>query len=86
MTKHTVTHTVPSWRTLRGVPALPRLRLLRERAALSQQELADASGVARTTILRIEGGAPAPYPQTVRKLAQALEVKPSDLMAPLEDA
>jgi transcriptional regulator with XRE-family HTH domain len=59
---------------------LVNLRALRLRAALSQQDLAEASGVAHTTIVRLEAGQPNAYPSTVRKLAAALKVKPRELM------
>jgi transcriptional regulator with XRE-family HTH domain len=62
------------------VVQLARLRAIRERNALSQQELAEKARVSRGTIIRLEGGGEAPYPSTVRKLAQALNVQPSDLM------
>jgi transcriptional regulator with XRE-family HTH domain len=62
-----------------NVPPLPRLRQLREENALSQVELASRSGVTQAAISRIEGGASAQY-ETMRKLAQALEVKPQELM------
>ena len=57
---------------------VPRLREQREKRAFSQQELADRSGVSRTTIIKLEGGRGA-WPQTVRKLARALKVDPADL-------
>jgi transcriptional regulator with XRE-family HTH domain len=57
---------------------VPRLQAQRHRRAFSQQELADRSGVSRTTIIKLEGGRDA-WPQTVRKLARALGVKPEDL-------
>jgi transcriptional regulator with XRE-family HTH domain len=46
--------------------------------ALSQEELAEKSGVSRTTIIKLEAGRDA-WPITVRKLADALGVKPQDL-------
>jgi transcriptional regulator with XRE-family HTH domain len=59
-----------------------RLRRLRAERFLSQMELAKASGVGSTTIARIELGMVVPRAGTVRKLAQALEVKPAELMDP----
>jgi len=57
---------------------VPRLRDVRHRFALSQEELAERSGVARSTIIKLEAGREA-WPSTVRKLAAALGVKPADL-------
>jgi transcriptional regulator with XRE-family HTH domain len=57
---------------------VPRLRSVRLQVALSQEELAARSGVSRTTIIKLEAGREA-WPQTVRKLAAALGVKPADL-------
>jgi transcriptional regulator with XRE-family HTH domain len=53
-----------------GVP-VPMLALMRQRAGLSQQELAERAGVGRYTISRLERGANARY-ATIDKLAQAL--------------
>lgn len=61
------------------MPKLPRVRWYRERAALSQDELAKKAGVSRVTVVRIEGGEDT-FPSTARKLAEALNVAPSDLM------
>ena len=57
---------------------MPRLRDVRHRMALSQEELAEKSGVARSTIIKLEAGRDA-WPSTVRKLATALGVKPAEL-------
>jgi DNA-binding XRE family transcriptional regulator len=57
------------------VPALTRLR---NRASLSQRELAKLSGVAASTIARIEAGHKA-HPKTVRMLAEALKCAPTEL-------
>ena len=55
-----------------------RLREQRLRRALSQQELARLAGLSRESIIKLEAGRDA-WPQTVRKLARALRVKPEDL-------
>jgi DNA-binding XRE family transcriptional regulator len=66
--------------TVGQMPRLTRLRELRLRAAMTQAELAEASGVARTTIIRLEAGDPNALPPTLRKLARALRLRrPSDL-------
>lgn len=57
---------------------LPRLREQRIKRAFSQQELADRSGLSRTTIIKLEAGRDA-WPQTARKLARALHIKVTDL-------
>jgi transcriptional regulator with XRE-family HTH domain len=64
---------------------LPGLRRAREFAALSQDQLSERSGVSRSVISRIERGTPA-FPSTVRRLADALEVPPSTLIQPPQDA
>ena len=56
-----------------------RLRELRERAALSQEDLAGKSGVSRATIARLEAGERPARPSTRRKLAEALGVLPDEL-------
>lgn len=66
------------------VVKLTRLRALRERKVLTQQELADKAGITRATLSRLEAGAENPYPSTIRKLAAALGVEPQALMEPEE--
>jgi transcriptional regulator with XRE-family HTH domain len=61
---------------------LPHLRAIRERKPLSQRELAEQAGLSRVAIIKIEAGAADPHPATIRKLATALGVEPTDLMAP----
>jgi transcriptional regulator with XRE-family HTH domain len=56
-----------------------RLKELRERAALSQEDLARKSDVSRTTIARLEAGERPARPSTRRKLAEALGVLPEEL-------
>ena len=65
-----------------SVVRLSRLRALRERKVLTQQELARKAGITRATLSRLEGGAENPYPSTIRKLAHALGVEPQALMEP----
>ena len=60
---------------------LPRLKEHRERAFLTQADLAEKSGVAETTINRIEKGRHGARISTARKLAAALGVTPQDLLA-----
>lgn len=61
-----------------------RLRVLRMRAVMSQEQLADRSGVARDTISKLETGQRRAYPSTIRKLALGLDVKPQMLMGGVE--
>lgn len=61
---------------------MPRLAILRNRAGLSQRELADQAGLGRNTISRLEQGANARY-DTIDKLAQALGTKRAALIQPL---
>lgn len=56
-----------------------RLRGLRERASLSQMELAQRSGVSRATIADLEAGKRPARPATRRKIAAALGVEPHEL-------
>jgi DNA-binding XRE family transcriptional regulator len=57
-----------------------RIEEVRKRQVVSQMELAERSGVARSTIIAIEAGAVDPRPSTVKKLARALGVEPSELV------
>ncbi len=61
-----------------------RLRVLRQQAVLSQEQLAEKSGVARDTISKLESGHRRAYPSTIRKLAAGLEIKPQMLMGGVE--
>ncbi len=63
---------------------LPHLRGLRRRAVLSQEQLAERSGVARDTISKLETGRRKAYPTTIRKLAAGLEVEPQLLFGGVE--
>ena len=57
-----------------------RVRATREKRGWTQQDLADRSGIARANISRLEAGKHAPKLDTLRRLAQALDLKVSDLL------
>lgn len=55
------------------------LKELRESQFLTQRELAEKSGVGIATIVRIEKGTRRPTFSTIKRLAAALDVEPSEL-------
>lgn len=57
------------------------LRRLRQAQGLSQEELAEAIGVDRTTIAKLEAGGRRPRRKTARVLAQVLGVTLAELAA-----
>jgi transcriptional regulator with XRE-family HTH domain len=57
-----------------------RLKELRRRRALSQEELATAAGIGRATISRIERGETGAHGRTLRRLAEALKVDVAELV------
>ena len=57
-----------------------RLKQLRRERVLSLRELEERSGVSYNTIWRLEDGRQGAHPRTVRKLANALGVQPSELI------
>ena len=57
-----------------------KLRQLREARFLSHRDLAREAGVSPTTVLNLEAGRVEAQRRTVRKLAQALEVDPAELV------
>jgi predicted ATPase/DNA-binding XRE family transcriptional regulator len=63
------------------------LQRLRRTAGLSQQELAERAGLSLRGIADLERGARrSPYPATVRRLTQALDLNPADRAALLTSA
>lgn len=58
---------------------MARLKEIRERKYVTQQELADKAGLNKMTIMRIETGKNKPKFKTAKLLAKALEVKPEDI-------
>ncbi len=57
-----------------------RLKRQRTLRALTQAELAERTGVTTATVARIERDEIEPRMTTLRKLAQALEVDPAELV------
>jgi len=56
-----------------------KVRALRRKRVLTLRELGEKAGVSKDTISRIEREGTA-YPNTIRKLAKALDVDPSALV------
>jgi len=57
-----------------------RLRELRRQRVLSMRELEERSGVSYNTIWRLENGLTGAQPRTIRRLAKALDVDPTELL------
>jgi transcriptional regulator with XRE-family HTH domain len=57
-----------------------KLRALREKRFLSPRDLARKANVSPTTVLNLEAGRVEAQRRTIRKLAQALEVDPAELV------
>ena len=57
-----------------------RLKTLRTEHVLTLRELAEAAGVSKDTIWRLENGHSEAHPSTIRKLAKALDVQPKELV------
>jgi transcriptional regulator with XRE-family HTH domain len=62
------------------LPVLRRLREIRESQYLSQENLAERSGVSRVSISKLEQGQVQARFVTTRKLATALGVDPDELV------
>lgn len=67
------------------LPKLPRLKAIRLQKMLSQEELAEKAGLSRVAVTRLETGRVDARFATVRKLAAALGVEPTDLTAALAE-
>ena len=59
---------------------MEKMRAIREKQGLSQQELADRAGVVKSTIYEAEVGRRIPRIQTLEKLADALGVEIVELL------
>ena len=55
------------------------LTILRRRKTLSQREIAAIAGISTSTYNRVEKGLEEPMPKTMRKIAEALGVEPSEI-------
>lgn len=66
--------------TLDMATAGENIRRARERAVLTQAELAEIAGINRSSLSMIESGKKKPRPSTIRKLADALGIEPTRLV------
>lgn len=57
------------------------LREARARVALTQDEVAEKAGIHPVTYCRVETGQQPPLAKTVRKIASALGVEPSEIVS-----
>src|SRR5690242_2164713 len=60
--------------------AVPRLRALRLARAMTMRELAARSGVSLSAIAELERGKRQAQPSTIGRLANALDVQPTDIL------
>ena len=58
---------------------MEKIRLFREKAGMSQRELATAIGVSQAAVAQWETGAAQPTLDNLRKAAEALGCNPGDL-------
>jgi transcriptional regulator with XRE-family HTH domain len=63
-----------------------KLRALREARFLSHRDLARRASVSPTTILNLEAERVEAQRRTIRKLAEALDVEPHELVKGVDDA
>ncbi len=59
---------------------LPGLKAAREQKFITQKELADRAGMSQASVWQLETLGRGAYVVTIRKLAEALEVKPEVLV------
>jgi transcriptional regulator with XRE-family HTH domain len=57
-----------------------KLKEARVRRLLTQEELAEKAGVSPSTVVNIERDQTVPHFRTIRKLAKALDVDPTELV------
>lgn len=61
------------------------IRVLRKERGLSQEVLSGLAGIGRTHLTMIENGDKIPNIETLWKLAEALDLRPSELIARVEE-
>jgi transcriptional regulator with XRE-family HTH domain len=57
-----------------------KLKQARTRRLLTQEELAEKAGISAATVVNIERNNQEPHFRTIRKLAKALDVDPTELL------
>jgi transcriptional regulator with XRE-family HTH domain len=57
-----------------------KIRIIRKQRGLTQEDIADKSGMHVSTLGRIERGESNPPLQTLNKIAQVLKVKPREIL------
>jgi transcriptional regulator with XRE-family HTH domain len=57
-----------------------KLKTIRTRRLLTQEELAEIAGVSAATVVNVERNKQEPHFRTIRKLAKALNVDPTELL------
>ncbi len=57
-----------------------RLKEVRTRRLLTQEELAEKAGISAATVVNIERDNREPHFRTIRKLAKALDIDPTELL------
>lgn len=62
------------------MPTLPNLRRIRLAKMMTQKDLAEAAGVSRVAIARLEAEKASARFSTIKALAKALGVDPSELI------
>jgi transcriptional regulator with XRE-family HTH domain len=57
-----------------------KLKQIRTRRLLTQEELAEKAGVSAATVVNVERNNQEPHFRTIRKLAKALDIDPTELL------
>ena len=67
------------------MPQLPGLRQARERRLMTMRELSARTGISTSTIVNLEAHGQEARMSTARKLAEALNVEPEELLGVSEE-